>query len=192
MHKVQKLLQNLLAENKGKGKENLIKASFLFVSVCISTLIFISRDKFADLENYGYLGIFLLSILGSSTIVIPAPTFLATLVAGGIFNPFLVGVISAFGSSIGELTGYFAGYGSKVLIKESKISKKINSWMQKNGSLTILILAAIPNPFFDLAGISAGLTNYPVKKFLLSTFLGKSIKFILIALIGLAISRFTS
>ena len=185
MYKIQDLIQKLIVKNKGKGKENLIKASFLFLSICTSTLIFINRGKFGHLGGYGYLGIFLLSILGSSTIVIPAPTFLATLVAGSIFNPLLVGIVSAFGSSIGELTGYFTGYGGKILIKENKISKKINGWMQKRGSLTIFILAAAPNPFFDLAGISAGLSNYPVKKFFLSTFLGKTIKFILIALLGL-------
>lgn len=184
MNKIQKLLQNLIVKNRGKGRENLIKASFLFLSICISTLIFINRGKFGHLGGYGYLGIFLLSMLGSSTIVIPAPTSLAILIAGSIFNPFLVGIISAFGSAIGELTGYFAGYGGKILIKENKISKKINGWMQKRGSLTIFILAATPNPFFDIAGISAGLSNYPVKKYFLYTFLGKLMKFTFLSFVG--------
>jgi len=175
----------MIVKNKGKGRENLIMASVLFLSVCISTLIFIGRNEIKNIGGYGYVGIFLLSILGSSTIVISAPTFLSTLVGGSILNPFLVGLVSGLGSSIGEITGYLAGYGGKVLAIDSRIYKKVSSWMKRRGFLTVFLLAVIPNPFFDLAGIFSGLTNYPIKKFLLATFLGKTIKFILIALLGL-------
>jgi len=189
MQNFKKTLQNLLISGQYKSKENLKKAVFLFISICISTLIFIFRRKFEHLGGYGYLGIFLLSILGNSTIIIPAPVFLTALIGGSVFNPLLVGVISALGATIGELTGYFAGYGSKVLVKEGKISKRIDQWMKKGGFLTIFVLAAIPNPFFDLAGITAGFINYPLKKFSLATFLGKTIKFVLIAVAGATLGQ---
>ncbi len=186
MRKIQNLVQKIIVKNKGKGRDNLIMASLLFLSVCISTLIFIGRNEIKNIGGYGYVGIFLLSILGSSTIVVSAPTFLSTLIGGSVLNPYFVGLVSGLGSSIGELTGYLAGYGGKVLAIDSKIYKKISGWMQRRGFLTVFLLAAIPNPLFDLAGIFAGLTNYSVKKFLLATFLGKTIKFTLIALLGLA------
>ncbi len=182
-------IQNPKAENKGGGRKNLIKAGIFFLAVCTSILIFIYRDRFGSLSGYGYLGIFLINILGSSTIIFPAPSILTALVGGSILNPFIVGVVSASGASIGELTGYFAGLGGKVLIKKDARYKTIETWMQKKGSLTLFVLAAIPNPLFDIAGISAGVTNFPLKKFMLATFSGKCVKFILVALLGLATGR---
>ena len=35
--------------------------------------------------------------------------------------------------------------------------------MNKNGFITILVLATIPNPIFDLSGIFAGATHYSLK-----------------------------
>jgi uncharacterized membrane protein YdjX (TVP38/TMEM64 family) len=61
--------------------------------------------------------------------------------------------------------------------------------MSKNGFLTIFVLAVIPNPFFDLAGICSGLAGYPLKKFLLATILGKSVKFISFSLLGAKTSQ---
>jgi membrane protein YqaA with SNARE-associated domain len=35
----------------------------------------------------------------------------------------------------------------------------------------------IPNPLFDIMGVAAGSVLYPVKRFLLIVFIGKTIKF---------------
>jgi uncharacterized membrane protein YdjX (TVP38/TMEM64 family) len=56
--------------------------------------------------------------------------------------------------------------------------------MGKNGSLTILILAAIPNPFFDLAGVAAGALKMSVPRFLLWCWLGETIKMFSFAYLG--------
>ena len=77
-----------------------------------------------------------------------------------------------------------AGIGGRVAITDHRHFKKIEHWMTKSGFLTLLTLAAIPNPLFDLAGIFAGATNYPIKRFLLATFAGKAVKFLTIALLG--------
>jgi membrane protein DedA with SNARE-associated domain len=42
----------------------------------------------------------------------------------------------------------------------------------------------VPNPFFDLAGIAAGSLRYPVWRFLLFCWLGKTIKTTLVAFAG--------
>lgn len=165
-------------------REKIPKILFLIISIAISAVIIINKDKFTDLAGYGYLGIFLISILGNATIVIPAPVILTAFVGGSIFNPFLVGVITALGATIGELTGYLAGIGGKVFIKENTKYQKIKSWVQKRGFLTIFTLAAIPNPLFDLAGIASGISGFPLWKFLLATFLGKTLKFLIVALLG--------
>jgi len=167
-----------------KAPSKLLKVGLLIFSLVISTLVILYKDSFSNLEGYGYLGIFIISVLGNSTVIIPAPVILTAFVGGSVFNPYLVGIITAIGATIGELTGYMAGYGGKVLIEENKRYKKIKGWIVKRGFLTIFTLAVIPNPLFDLAGICAGVTNYPLTRFFTATFLGKTIKFVAVALIG--------
>lgn len=170
-----------------KNKDKIIKYLLILVSVLISGFIIYFRNDLNKLQGYGIFGIFLISILGNATVIIPAPVILSAFVGGSVYNPILVGLVVALGATIGELTGFMAGIGGRVAITDHKHFKRIEKWMTKSGFLTLLILATIPNPLFDLAGIFAGATNYPIKRFLLATFLGKSIKFLFIALLG---SRF--
>jgi uncharacterized membrane protein YdjX (TVP38/TMEM64 family) len=56
--------------------------------------------------------------------------------------------------------------------------------VEKYGGWAILVLSAIPNPFFDIAGIAAGMTRMPVRTFLLFTWIGQTIKMLMFALAG--------
>lgn len=170
-----------------KNKEKISKYFFIFLSVAISILIFIFRDYLSRLTTYGYLGIFLINLIGSATVLVPTPAIVATFIGGSIYNPLLVGIISGIGASIGETTGYLAGYGTSVLIKENKNYKRVEKWMNINGFMTIFVLACIPNPIFDLTGIIAGVTKYSFKRYFLAVILGKIIRFIGISFLG---SRF--
>lgn len=155
----------------------------LIFAVLLSIFIFVYRDSFVHLQNYGYLGLFILSIVGNATIVLPAPVVLAAFVGGGIFNPVLVTLVVSLGASIGELTGYLAGHGGSELIDGPKFDT-VKKWMNKYGLWTIFVLAAIPNPLFDLAGIVSGAMNIKVHKYLIVVFLGKLIKFGIFAFLG--------
>lgn len=166
------------------NKEKLTKYFFIALSVVISVVIIYYKDSLANFSEFGYLGIFLVTLLGNATVILPAPAFIVTYVGGSIYNPVLVAVAAGLGATIGELTGFMAGYGGKVLIEENKKYERVRKWMEKSGFLTLLILAAIPNPIFDIAGMIAGATGYPLKKFILATILGKIIKFLVLAFIG--------
>ena len=50
--------------------------------------------------------------------------------------------------------------------------------------LAILVLAFVPNPFFDLAGIAAGTLKIPILSFLFFTWIGKVLKMLLFAYAG--------
>lgn len=171
-----------MLKNK-KSNRNLQLFGFVLALV-VSVLIFVYRGMFVRLEGYGYLGIFLISVLGNATVVLPAPVILTAFVGGGIFNPFVVGVVAAVGAAIGELTGYLVGFGGKVVIKDDKKLERIEGWMKKHGLWVLFVLSAIPNPLFDLAGIVAGATGVSVYKYLIVVTLGKMIKFITISYLG--------
>lgn len=156
----------------------------LAAAILISVLIFLNRDKLGNLESYGYLGIFLMSVLGNATIVLPIPVILIAFLGGGIFNPLIVGVVNALGATIGELLGYMAGLSGRGLIKEGKRIQKVKNWMNKYGLWALFVLAVIPNPLFDLAGIVAGATRIPIYKYLIVVWLGKLIKFLAFSFLG--------
>ncbi|MGA7194314.1 MAG: VTT domain-containing protein [Anaerolineales bacterium] len=163
---------------------NILRVLVLLLVIGISVYIFMIRDQAAKFAEYGYPGIFLISILANATILLPAPGIAIVFAMGGVFNPLIVGLVAGAGAAIGELSGYLAGFSGQGVAEHTKIYERINGWMQRYGMLTIFVLAAIPNPFFDLAGMSAGALKMPLQKFLIACVLGKIIKMWIFAYAG--------
>jgi len=140
----------------------------------------------AEFASYGYLGLFFVSVVGNATVLLPVPSLAATFITGSILNPLLVGFVSGAGMAVGELSGYLAGYGGAAIIaaEDQERYQRLESWMRRYGALTIFVLSVIPNPLFDLAGIAAGALHYPVWRFLLVCFLGKTVKGLVLAFAG--------
>lgn len=156
----------------------------LILSILISLVIIIFKNSFAKLGSYGYLGLFIFSVFANATIILPVPTFLAAIIGGMIYNPVLAAIVVSLGATIGELTGYFIGYGARgTVIVDHKI-QKVQKYMNRYGLWFIFVLAIIPNPLFDIAGITAGITEISIYKYLGVVFLGKLIKFIALAYLG--------
>jgi len=158
----------------------------LLFSLAITVLIFLCRDQLAQFSTYGYFGVFVVSVVGNATLLLPMPSLAATFMAGGIFNPLLIGVVSGAGMAIGELSGYLAGYGGRAIIETQnrEMYDRLEGWMRRHGFLTVFVLSVIPNPIFDLAGIAAGILRFPLWRFLLACFLGKTVKGIAFAFAG--------
>ncbi len=165
-------------------RERYLQIIALLFVLALSALIFVNRDKVAELEIYGYLGIFLISVITCSSIVVPVPGWILVATMGAILNPVLVGIISGFGGTIGEMTGYLLGYGGRLAIENANIYDRLVHWMKKWGSATIFVLALVPNPFFDVAGAAAGMLRFPLWKFILLGAAGRIPKHILFAYIG--------
>jgi len=169
-------------------------ASLLFVIILVVVVVWqrhtISEFALVMARYWGlkYLAIFIISMTASATLVIPIPglalTSLIGAVSAGPWDPLWVGVASGIGASIGESTGYLLGYSGRMAIPDTRNYERVVGWMSKWGSLTIFILALIPNPLFDLAGIAAGMLKYPLWKFLLIGALGRLPKHILFAYLG--------
>jgi len=158
----------------------------LAFSVVITVAIISMRDQLSELRTYGYLGVFLISVLGNATIVLPVPSMVVVFASGGVLNPIITGLVAGIGEPIGELTGYMAGYGGSAVIEDRERFQRIKEWMERRGLVTLFVLSAIPNPLFDLAGIAAGMLKFPVHKFLLACWLGKTVKSLAISFLGLA------
>ena len=151
---------------------------FLAVGISLAIVWFTNRyqAELRNLGNYGYLGLFVISIIGNATLILPAPVFVVACAAGVVYGPLGVGIVAGAGSAIGELTGYMAGAGGKALIPQGQLYERLHRFMQRRGMLAIFLLAAIPNPIFDVGGIIAGVLQMKAWKFLVAAALGKSIR----------------
>lgn len=176
-------------ENRPWLREHYRQVLALIFVIALSAVIFIYRDKVTELGVYGYLGVFIISVITSSSILVPLPGWILIATLGAILNPLLVGVISGIGGTIGEITGYFLGYGGRIAVEHAGIYGRMVTWMKRWGSLTIFVLALIPNPLFDIAGAIAGLLRFPLWKFLLVGAAGRIPKHIFFAYSGVWISH---
>ena len=152
--------------------------------IAITATVFVFRDQVADLEAYGYLGAFLISLITSATIILPVPGIAVIYLLGDTLNPVLIGLAAGAGSALGEITGYMAGFSGQTVFEKSKFYSRLEQWMRRRGSIVIFVLAFVPNPFFDLAGATAGALRFPLWKFLLVCFLGKTPRNMLVAFAG--------
>lgn len=156
----------------------------LFIVLALSIFVFTIRDQAEELAVYGYPGIFVLSFLAYATVLLPAPGVAVVFTMGSIFNPVGVALAAGTGAALGELSGYLAGFGGQAVIERADVYERLTRWMKRNGSLTIFFLAAIPNPFFDLAGVAAGSLKMPVARFLIFCWMGEVVKMGIFAYAG--------
>ena len=123
--------------------------------------------------------LFAVSVISSATLFLPVPGLAITTLVGSLLNPVTVGSVAGIGQTLGEMTGYIAGYSGQGLVNRSKAYDRVEGWMKRNeftGELVVFVLALIPNPLFDAAGMAAGALHFPIWKFLLAAGLGKVIK----------------
>jgi len=165
----------------------------LIAGVLAMILVGILVQKPTDFEEYietsGYAGVFLMGVIGSASPIWPLPGSWAAFIAAGLgLNPFLIGLAAGLGEPIGELSGYTAGYGGQIAINRWKRYTQIMNWMRRRGGITIFIISAIPNFFIKLATIAAGALRYPLWKFFIYCWAGKTIKSLGFALAGAGLS----
>jgi membrane protein DedA with SNARE-associated domain len=193
--------QPILAASTPAGSErrktttltNLLRILALLAVVAITIFIFSIRDRVEQFAEFGYPGIFLIALLANATVLLPAPGVAVIYAMGAIFNPFGVGLAAGTGGALGEISGYLAGFSGQAVIERMEVYDRIKPWVDKYGGWAILVLSAIPNPFFDVAGIAAGIAKMPLPTFLLFTWIGQLIKMTVFAVAGkYSIQLFTS
>jgi uncharacterized membrane protein YdjX (TVP38/TMEM64 family) len=156
----------------------------ILLSAAITLAILAWHDRIKGLGQYGYLGVFLISLMGNATVVLPAPSLAAVFAIGSVLNPVLVGLAAGVGEALGELTGFLAGYGGRAVVEDRAAFQRLERWVGRYGLIVIFVLSVIPNPLFDLAGIAAGMLRFPLWQFLLSCWAGKTLKTMAFALAG--------
>lgn len=162
-------------------RQKIIRILIFVLVVGLTIYLVLIRDRIADLEGYGYPGIFLFSLLANASLVIPLPGVILTSAMGAVFNPFWVAMAAGSGAALGEISGYLAGFSGRGLASRAGWYPRVEGWMRRYGIWAVLLLSFIPNPAFDIAGIVAGAMRMPLWKFLLFCWIGKILKMLVFA-----------
>ena len=162
----------------------------------------LGEDEFND---FGYAGIFAANFLGTATGFIPVPGLTAAgqaLIIAGSDSLWVPGVVVAgsVGMTLAESTAYLTGAIGRGLAEERQMPVKgrLGQWMhraagwidwmmERYGFMTLLVLSAIPNPFFEFAGITAGAVRMNFWRFIIAVGIGKTIRVILLVTVGKAL-----
>jgi len=176
----------------------ILLAAFLGTSVPVA-LGWLGEDEF---HRYGYAGIFAANFLGTATGFIPVPGLTAAgqaLIVAGADDLFVPGVVVAgsLGMTLAESTAYLTGSIGRGLAEErqmpvkgrlGEVMHRMAGWvdwlMARYGFLTLLVLSAIPNPFFEFAGITAGAVRMNFWRFIIAVGIGKTVRVILLVTLG--------
>jgi membrane protein YqaA with SNARE-associated domain len=178
-------VNKIMSDKKAGLKKRIIPILVVLLAVAITVVLFLFRDKVVALGNYGYLGAFLVCLISNASIILPVPGIVVLFALGTTLNPVLVALAGATGGVIGEITGFMAGYGGRGMVQGGgRMYTLAEDWMKRWGGWAIFVFAVFPLPIFDIAGVVAGILRYPLWKFLLIAWLGKSLKYIILVLAG--------
>lgn len=156
----------------------------ILAGAVISLVVLFLPIDYGRLGVYGYLGVFAVTLLATGGLFLPVPYMAMIFRASSDLNPVILAVVAGAASGLGELTGYLLGIGGKYLLEEHPWRRRAEAWMRRFGFPSVVVLAFVPNPFFDVVGVLAGAVGLPVWQFALAAFIGKSLRFLLISELG--------
>ncbi len=155
----------------------------IVVTILMAVGIIVYKEQVQELQNYGYVGAFFISILGGATVIVPVPMLAVVFALGGVMEyPWLVAIAAALGELIGALTIYLTGRGAGHAIaktKHSRIQKayeKCLKIIERWGAWALFVVTSIVNPFFYPAAFAAGALRIGLRKYIFVVLAGKLVK----------------
>lgn len=202
------------ARPKRNWRVYLISSLSFLLTVLLVVAVIYFWEQIQQAKGYGYVGGFLVSILGGVT-VIPVPSLLVTFTLGRALNPAYVGLVSGLGEALGGITIYLTGAGAETIWSRLRsreqtferrlglgddVTRPVQSqfWSKgeafynrlvgwtggRGGSWVVFIVAAMPLSPFYFAGLAAGSLKMGLLRFFLVSWAGKTIKGLIIAFAG--------
>ena len=168
------------------SKNFYISGLAILITLLLCVVVVYYWDYIAELQSYGYLGVFIISLFAGSIMVLPIPYVAVVFTLGGVLNPALVGVASGLGASVGAMTIYLAGYGGHSLFRNynDAIYSRMVEWIRRRGSLAVFIMSAVFNPLFIPMAITLGMLRFRLWKFFVLCWAGNTVKSLAIAYAG--------
>lgn len=146
------------------------------------------------LATTAYLVVFGVTLICNAAILFPVayPHLTVMIAAATYWNPVVIALVASVAGALGEITGYYAGYLGKRIIRLDSAPgyEKLAGWMERYGPWGIFFISLQPVLPVDIAGLLAGAAKLPLWRFLLPCWAGKLGKYLVACYLGGAVLRF--
>lgn len=149
-----------------------------------SLLVLLLPIPYAEMGNYGYVGVFVVTLIATGAVIAPVPYVAAIVIAGSFLDPLAVALVAGVAAAVGELVGFGAGVAGRGLLPEAGWKWRLENAMRRFGAPVVFVASLVPNPLFDAVGVAAGAARTPIWVFLISCFFGKTLRFWALAAAG--------
>jgi membrane protein YqaA with SNARE-associated domain len=156
-----------------------ILLSLVFGVIFIKHRLFLQHAK-----GLGLAGIFLINFLASASFSVAAPGSLIAVAEGSIYSAYLVALFASFGAALGDLIILVVGFSGRELafqkFEKTKWFTSFEKIFREYSGWILFVFGFIPNPLFDIVGLTAGIFAYSPVKYFLIVFVARFIRFLLI------------
>lgn len=153
-----------------------INAKTIIIILSLGSFYFIIRrlgilDILSDLERFklfieerGNFGYFIYIFIYGVAAVFSLPAWIFTVTAGIVFGPLKGGILALIGATVGAISAFLVSrYLARDLIVkkfgDSKVFKKIESGVEKNGRDFLILTRLVPIFPYNLQNYAYGMTN---------------------------------
>ncbi len=190
--------------NASRGKYLAIGLMVAMVAISVVGSLFLiwNWEYISELEQQGYVGLFVISIFAGSPIPIPTPSMILTFTLGSILNPVLVGVVAGFGNAVGNALIFWAGRGGHAVFRNffnsnpsddpprSRIGRffrrisRLPEYARKRVLIAVFMLSIYPNPVLTPMILGMGAMRFHFWKFFLVIWAGKTLQSMVLSYLG--------
>jgi membrane protein YqaA with SNARE-associated domain len=155
--------------------------------VALNIAVYFAPIDYGAFTSFAYAGAFIVTFLANALIVIPIPYIpIVAHIGATAPMPWLVVVLGALASVLGESVAFLAGRAEEGLVSEHPIYKRVHRVAERPflaGAL-LFAFAVPPNPIFDVAGLAAGAVGVRYRVFFVAVFAARLIRLAVIVWLG--------
>jgi membrane protein YqaA with SNARE-associated domain len=169
-------------------RHQILRATGVLLLALLLNLAVIALPKhwFEGWGNLGYLGVFVVTLLANASVFVPVPYPGLVAKLATDLDVFGVAVLGAAGSAIGETTAFLVGRAGRDVVDQTRFYLWLKHQLRTptRSFVILFLLSAPPNPFFDVAGLTAGSLGVPFPIFVAATFSGRIVRMLILATAG--------
>jgi membrane protein YqaA with SNARE-associated domain len=181
-----------------KLKQNRWLRMFLYLIILVGVslgVVYLLGHLMAHfpVEEFGhlaYLVVFGITLASNASILVPVHIHVSVMMAAALlWNPALIALVASVAGTLGEVSGYYAGYFGKRIIHVENTPgyERLVGWMKRYGPWGVFFITLQPILPVDIAGLLAGASKLPLGKFFLPSWAGKFIKYLVAVYLGEAL-----
>jgi membrane protein YqaA with SNARE-associated domain len=161
--------------------------------VAFNIALFLVPIDYAGLGAFAYPGAFFITLIANAAVVVPVPYIpIVAHIAATADSAAVVVLVAALGSALGEAVAFAVGRVEKDLFTGHPWFERLRGFFghEWRAGLFLFLFAMPLNPVFDVGGLAAGALGISFRTFFVAVFLGRIVRFTVIALIAFGVLGF--